>query len=175
MSQLDSVSVTLGGVSALMHYVSAGQLNLLLPVSLVPGRTMMRVLHAGVESAAFEVEIAAAVPGSFSLDGTGSCPGAITLAGTSLLAQNALPLGRAARVGELVQIYGTGFRRDAGISVSIGGTAALPESVTDLAEFAGAQLINVRIPRFTVAGDTVAVVIESAGAASNAVTMAISN
>ena len=173
--QLNGVSVTIGGISAPMHYVSAQQLNLLLPANLVPGRTVIRVRRAGVESATFDVEIAAAAPGIFSLNGTGTGPGAIAIAGTSLLAQNALPLGRAARAGELVQIYGTGFRRDAAVSLSIGGAPALIESVADLAEFAGVQLIAVRIPRDTPAGDAVTVVGESLGATSNAVTMAVSN
>ena len=88
---------------------------------------------------------------------------------------NALPLGRAALVGELVQIYGTGFMRGAGTSVGIGSAAALIESVTDLAEFAGVQLITVRIPRGAAAGDAVTVVSQSVGAASNAVTVAVSN
>ncbi len=174
-TQLNGVSVTIGGVSASMYFVSAGQLNLLLPASLVPGRTMFRVLHAGVESAPFEVDIAAGALGIFSLDGTGSGPGAITIAGKSLLAQNSLTLGRAARVGELVQIFGTGFRRDAGGSVTIGGVAAVIESVTDFAGVVGVQLISVRIPIGAPAGDAVTVASESVDAKSNTVTMAVSN
>ena len=105
-----SVSVTQGSntVAALPVYVSAGQIDALMPSNAPLGMVSLKVTYNGTVSNPAPVNVISSSLGLFSVSGTGSGPGAI---------QNALPGGNvqtnapAATVapGGTIVVYGTGL------------------------------------------------------------------
>jgi uncharacterized protein (TIGR03437 family) len=153
-NQLAGVSVLIGLVRAGIFYVSANQINLLIPNSVMPGAYSVTVVRDGAASQAVPVVVQEAAPGLF--------PVALHANGTPVTA------GSPASPGEIVLFYGTGFGRarpdpaDRAIAPSaapiihagdfqllLDGTAIDPALVlyTGVAPMsAGLYQVNVRLP-----------------------------
>ncbi|HWB99883.1 MAG TPA: SBBP repeat-containing protein, partial [Bryobacteraceae bacterium] len=102
---LGETTVYFGGVPCPLLYVQDRQVNVIAPVDLQPGATTAIVLRASAGwSLTTEMPVVAADPGIFILDGKSAGQGAIlnedgTVNSTS----------NPARVGSVIQIFGTGF------------------------------------------------------------------
>jgi uncharacterized protein (TIGR03437 family) len=100
---LAGVTVLIGVIPAGIFYVSANQINLLIPNSLTPGTYSMRVVRDGVSSHAVPFVIQEVAPGLFASQA--SFVAAQHLDGTSVTGNSP------AAPGELVVLYGTGLGR----------------------------------------------------------------
>src|ERR1017187_9250013 len=103
-STLNGVTVLINNQTAPLYFVSATQINCLVPYSTVGPTATVVVQNAGVTSNSVTVPVAATAPGIFSLDQSGSGPGAILHADFSLV--NA---AKPAISGETVLIFLTGM------------------------------------------------------------------
>jgi uncharacterized protein (TIGR03437 family) len=101
---LNNVSVQVNGKAAPIYFVSPGQINFLVPYATTGPTATIVVTNNNVTSNSVTVPLAATSPGVYSLDQTGSGPGAILHADYSLV--NA---GNPAAAGETVLVYLTGM------------------------------------------------------------------
>ena len=102
-STLGGITVLIGGTPAGVLFISANQINLLIPNSLTPSTYSIRVVRDGLSSQAVQMVLQEVAPGLFALS-----PGIAAAQhadGTMVTAQSpAVP-------GEVVVFYGTGFGR----------------------------------------------------------------
>jgi uncharacterized protein (TIGR03437 family) len=102
-------------------------------------------------------------PGVYSVDGTGTGQGLITLTGTSLLAtsRDYLALGQPAEPGNSITIRATGIAALNGAlpMVMIGDVYAQVQSAQPVSGVAGVYEITAEVPLSTQAGDAVPVVV----------------
>jgi len=184
-TQLAGASVQIGGRAAPLYYVSPGQINAQVPVELSTEASLV-VRNGASASDPVTVFLRPAGPGIFTIDASGSGPGAITHASTNRLVTSGLP----ASSGEFVQIYATGLgpvspavpsgqaaaeaplsRTVSEVSVTMNGVPA-QVSFSGLAPgFVGLYQVNARVPD-GVQG-TVSVAASVDGIASNVVTMEV--
>lgn len=115
------VTVTFDGAAAELLYVSAGQVGVIVPVS-ISGKssTAVQVSYGNQPSAAISMAVRPTSPGIFTANSSGSGPGAI-INQTGAVNSPATPAAK----GSIVAIYLTG----AGITSSSGAIAA-PVSIT---------------------------------------------
>ena len=73
-TSLDGVSVLFGGFSSPEIFVSAGQINAVVPYEVAGAATTVQVVAAGQASSAFPVTVAAAAPALFTSNGSGAGP-----------------------------------------------------------------------------------------------------
>jgi len=64
------VSVTFGGITAPLYFVSPGQINLQVPWSVIPGVTDIVVTVGGTTSAAFRAQVSSVSPAIFTIPGS---------------------------------------------------------------------------------------------------------
>ncbi len=104
-NSLDSVQVYFDGIPAPLLYASAGQVNAVVPYS-VAGRstTQLQLEYLGALSNPVTLQVAATVPGVFSIDGSGQGPGAILNTSDGSVNSAAKPAAR----GDWVSIFATG-------------------------------------------------------------------
>jgi uncharacterized protein (TIGR03437 family) len=104
-NSLAGVRVFFDGVPAPLLYASAGQVNAVVPYS-VAGETgtVMQLEYLGVLSNPVTLEVAATLPGIFSMDGSGYGPGAILNANDGSVNSASKPAAR----GDWVSIFATG-------------------------------------------------------------------
>lgn len=123
---LNGVTVSVGGVEAPVYFVSATQINFLMPYALDPGVKPVVVRTAG---GTFNgtVRVLGSAPGLFVQDTANPPKGAI-LNQNSSLNTSANP----ARRGEVIQIYGTGPGRVTGGTVVDGAAVSGLLSSTSL-------------------------------------------
>jgi uncharacterized protein (TIGR03437 family) len=175
---LGGVQVLFGSTAATLLYVSAAQINAIVPYAVAgTASTALQVQYQGQTSTAMTVAVQAATPGIFSQDATGTGPGAIFNQDGSLNAS----LSPAA-AGSVIQIYATGggittpAQTDgvlAPLAPPLPLLAALPVSVTiggfgakvDYAgvapgEVAGMIQINAEVPAVVAPGLSVPVVVQ---------------
>jgi uncharacterized protein (TIGR03437 family) len=102
---LDGVQVYFDGVPAPLLYASAGQVNAVVPYS-VAGKstTQLQLEYLGVLTNPVTLQVAATVPGVFSIDGSGQGPGAILNTGDGSVNSAAKPAAR----GDWVSLFATG-------------------------------------------------------------------
>ncbi|MFN7935234.1 MAG: kelch repeat-containing protein [Bryobacteraceae bacterium] len=110
---MNLTTVRVNGTAVPLLFVSRNQINFHLPYSLFPGPIFVTVSHVTSASATFTASDATATaPGLFALSGNGEGQGAVRVAGTGLIARMANDgISRAARRGEIVEIYATGLGR----------------------------------------------------------------
>jgi uncharacterized protein (TIGR03437 family) len=101
---LNGVTVQVNGKAAPIYFVSAGQINFLVPYSTSGATATIVVQNNGVNSNTVTVPLAATSPGVYTLDQSGSGSGAVLHADFSLV--NA---SNPAAAGEVVLIYLTGM------------------------------------------------------------------
>jgi uncharacterized protein (TIGR03437 family) len=101
-NQLGGVTVQIGLIQAGLFFVSANQINFLIPNSFTPGDYTIRVVRDGMASATAPITIQEVAPGLFASSGFLQ---AFHADGTAVTAQSvAVP-------GEIVVFYGTGLGR----------------------------------------------------------------
>jgi uncharacterized protein (TIGR03437 family) len=76
-TSLDGVTVLFGGFSSPEIYVSANQINAVVPYELTGATTSIQVVAAGKASNAFPLTVAAAAPAFFTSNGSGTGPAAV--------------------------------------------------------------------------------------------------
>jgi uncharacterized protein (TIGR03118 family) len=190
-TDIDSVSVTVNGTYAYVEYVSPGQLNVLMPVSLASGQAQVETYNFGLASAVVAVQIQDVAP-AFFLQGDGlhiiathadgSLIGPTTAAGVTPATTPAAP-------GELIVLYGTGFgvtnpATPAGQlittalplatppTITIGGIATGPVAFAGLT-YAGLYQINVTVPAATASGDVPVVALVGSTASPGTAVIAV--
>ncbi|MBM3812277.1 MAG: hypothetical protein FJW20_11670 [Acidimicrobiia bacterium] len=183
--RMNAVEARLDGRAVPLFFTSGGQINLQIPFAVEAGPHDLSVSNAGSESRVIRVNVAAVAPAIFSLSQGGSGQGAVLVAG-----QLAGPGGRAARAGEVIEIYCTGLgavdsppragEAATGIvrtvqrpEVTIGGVRAEVVFAGLAPGLVGVYQVNVRVPANAPAGTAAAVVVETGAARSNTVTIAV--
>lgn len=148
---IDSSNATL---QAQLFFVSAGQVNYLIPDQTAIGPAQVIVTNLNGVMSTGTVQIANSAPAIFTANssGTGVVAGVTTLDGVNFVSTVA-PNGAAAAVsaGSMAQpntlvLFGTGFRRGANIQVTFGSVAATPVFAGAQGGFAGLDQLNVPIP-----------------------------
>jgi uncharacterized protein (TIGR03437 family) len=188
------VTVTFNGRPAPLLYVSATQINCVVPYEVAgQGNIEVKLTYAG-RSAARRVNVAAAIPAVFTADGSGKGQGAITNAGGG---QNSV--ANPAAAGDVVILYVTGEGQTNPASVTgavtvaslgssgpvtprpvlpvivyIGGKTATLEFVGEApAMVAGVLQINARIPSGIASGNLPLVVTLGTSVSQSGVTVAV--
>jgi adhesin/invasin len=190
LRQLNGTQVLLGNQPLPILYTSAGQLNVQVPYG-VPVNTQyqLTVQHGNTLSLPEPLVVAAAAPGIFTVNLSGTGQGVIMKSDGVTLAQPGTP----ASIGETVVIYCTGLGAVTPavtegspapltplawtvnpVTVTIGGVAAPAPSFYGLTPgLAGLYQVNVAVPAGIATGDAVPVVLSVVGQTSPAVTIAV--
>jgi len=106
-SQLDGVSVTIGGYQAAISYISPTQINLQVPVEIPQASSIALQVNTPQGSASMSVQVAATSPGLFSLDGKYAVGQHTDY--NLVAASGRFPGSSPAHPGETITLYGTGF------------------------------------------------------------------
>ncbi len=193
------LDTTLGGVSitvsqgtntvnVIPYYVSAGQINAIMPSSAPVGTVSLRVTTGGGKSNAVPVLVTSSAFGIFSANSGGSGPGILQ----NFVAVDSQPVNApnvAAKPGQTIILWGTGLGPIAGgdnvappvgnlagvkAEVFVGGQAAVVAYSGRAPGFAGTDQINFIVPQNAPSGCWVPVYVRTNGTnVSNFVTMAI--
>lgn len=106
---LDGVSVTINGKAAFVYYISPGQINVQAPSDSAVGPVSVVVTNNGIASAPATAQLQAAAPAFFTYLATGNVI-ASRVGDYALLGDpSVMPGVVAAKPGELVILWGTGF------------------------------------------------------------------
>jgi uncharacterized protein (TIGR03437 family) len=150
--ELNGVTVTVGGVAAQLIFVSAGQVNFVIPQFVGEGDAVdFTINNNGVQSAG-KVKIIAAAPGIFSATGDGKGPaaaqcGAVAPDGMSFpLTVPPCSVGNESLFSTLV-IYGTGWRNASSLQVKIGDQTLTPAFAGAQPNFQGLDQMNVTLTK----------------------------
>ncbi|MEO5925696.1 MAG: hypothetical protein ABIR70_17885 [Bryobacteraceae bacterium] len=171
---------------AVPYFVSAGQINAVLPSTLKAGLASLRVTYQGRRSNAITVQIADAAPGIFAVSSGGFGPGIVQ----NFVAADNQPINsliKPATRGQFITIWGTGLgpvpyadniaptagNLATAVTITIGGRPATKQYAGRSPCCAGLDQVVVSIPDDASLGCWVPVQITAAGVVSNTVTMAI--
>jgi uncharacterized protein (TIGR03437 family) len=155
---LAGVAVSIDGVEAPLYYVSATQINLLIPYEINPGKASLIVTTPAGQSSAYRLDLVPAAPGIFTLDASGE--------GRPLLLDQNFQIRDSVIPGERLILYLTGlgatepsaitgaggatsepFNRVTEMpDVYIGGQAAVVEFAGVAPGLAGVYQLNVVVP-----------------------------
>ncbi len=102
-TSLGGTQVSFDGIPAPLMYTSGTQLGAIVPFGLLGSTTQVQVFYQGAMASSLTMPVAPATPALFSLDGTGTGPGAILNQDGSLNSADN-PASR----GTIVVLYGTG-------------------------------------------------------------------
>jgi uncharacterized protein (TIGR03437 family) len=194
---LNGTQVALGDIALPVLYVSAAQVNALIPYSLsASANHPLLIQRNGTSSVPLDVTVADVLPAIYSTNQSGSGQGAVLLANQGLLAApvNAFPGSRPVKRGEFVEIYASGLgpventppdgaaapaaeplaRMKLTPVITIGGAPVTNIIYAGLAPGqVGLYQINVQVPDGAAAGDAVPVVVTVGANPSNTVTIAV--
>jgi uncharacterized protein (TIGR03437 family) len=191
---LNSTQVLLGGEPLPLYFSSTGQIDAIVPYDIAPNSLQQVIVQNGIAySQPQTVAVAAAQPGVFTQNQTGSGPGAIL--GQKPVAGSVAALNTAAnpaRVGDYLLIYSTGlgtvtpaiaagaaasypplYNTDNTVTVTVGGIDAQVAFAGLAPGYVGLYQVNAIVPPGVTAGPSVPVVVTAAGASSAPVTVAI--
>jgi uncharacterized protein (TIGR03437 family) len=185
---LAGVTVTFNGIAAPLTYVSATQINCVVPYEIASATTaQVQVSYSGVVSSSTAVGITAATPGVFTQNASGSGLGAILQANYSVVTAS-----NPATRGSAIIIYATGggltspasvtggvagstlLHTTANVNVTIGGVAATvlyAGSAPGLVN--GVLQVNVTVPTTISAGNQPILVTVGNNTSQNGVTVAL--
>ena len=112
-TQIENVSVTIGGRPAYVYFVNPNQLNVLTPSDLPEGPATVVVTRGGMTSAPVTVQVQRVAPGLFMFDPENRRYAVATHANNTLVGKTSLYPGATtpARPGEIITLWGTGFGR----------------------------------------------------------------
>ncbi|MCZ6750431.1 MAG: Ig-like domain-containing protein [Acidobacteria bacterium] len=183
-TSLANTTVEIGGIQAPLFFVSPAQINAQIPFELNGSPVSLTVDNGVSSSAPVSLTLDTVRPGIFSVDSSGSGPGAITHPGSQLPVSASLP----ATAGEFVQIFATGLgnvmpsvpsgqpapiftlsRTTSLVEVTMNGVPADVDFAGLAPGWVGLYQVNARVPE-GIAG-TVDVILVVDGVASNTVTM----
>ena len=184
------MSVTQAGtaVAAIPIFVSAGQINAILPSTAKAGLASLRVTYQGRTSNAIPIQIGDSGPGIFAISGGGYGPGVVQ----NFVASDNQPINSLvspAERGQAITIWATGlgpvpFPEDvapqagdvaAAVSVTIGGRPAAKLYSGRAPCCSGVDQVVVTVPNDAPLGCWVPLQITAGGVVSNTVTMAITS
>ncbi|MEJ1938283.1 hypothetical protein WDZ92_49445, partial [Nostoc sp. NIES-2111] len=185
-----TVSVSQGGitVSAIPIFVSANQLNVILPSGAPLGPSLIRVGFQGRLGNSVQVDVVENAPGLFAASSGGYGPAVVqNVLSAALRPINTL--STAAVRGQVVTIYATGLGRvpfpdnvaptptpiDAAVSVRVGERDATVLYAGRSPCCAGLDQIDIRIPDDAPLGCYVPLRVRAGNGVSNSVTIAISS
>ena len=133
---LNGVTVLVNNKPAPLYFVSAGQINALVPYSTTGATATIVVQNGTVNSNTVTVPVAPTAPGVYSLDQSGSGPGAILHADFGLVNSD-----RPAAPGETVLIYltGMGAVNPPITDGTAGGSSPLNKAVSDVVVWVAGQ------------------------------------
>jgi uncharacterized protein (TIGR03437 family) len=136
---LNGVTVTINGKAAPLYFVSAGQINAIVPYA-TTGTTATIVVQNGTNSNSVTVPLAATAPGVFTSDQSGSGIGAIRHADFTLV-----DAGHPAAPGETVLVYltGLGAVNPPATDGSAGSATTLYNAVADVTVLVGKHVAKV--------------------------------
>ena len=179
-SSMEGSAVVVNNIQAPLIYVSELQINAQIPWETAPGTVDLQVVR-GEERQAQTVQVAAAGPALYTIDGTRAA--ALNEDGSANLPDNGVPAGSVAIV------FGTGFgavtppiesgdgapsdppaRLIDAATVEVGGVAVEPDFAGLAPTYAGLWQFNFRVPASTAPG-AVPVTISVQGLRSNTVTV----
>ena len=182
-----------GGVAreAGLFFVSAGQINFLIPAETPTGTARVSVAASGPQSQGFEVQIGNVAPGLFSANASGRGVAAaealriqdggsriredVITFDTASSSYQAVPLDLGTEQDQVFLIlYGTGIRgvSAGGVSVTIGGEAVAVQYAGLQGDFVGLDQVNLGpLPRSLSGRGEVPVVLTADSIPSNAVTI----
>jgi uncharacterized protein (TIGR03437 family) len=103
-TNVNNVTVTIGGIKAPIYFVSANQINCLVPYAIATATTTIVVTNGSTPSNSVTVPVAPTAPGIYSLNQSGTGSGAIEHANGSVV--NA---SNPANPGETVMVFLTGM------------------------------------------------------------------
>ena len=123
------VRVLINSVAANMYYVSPGQVNVLVPTSLVPGPARLQLINNGVAGPEANITLGSAAPALFQLDAR------IVIAthGNGPLVSAQAPAQR----GETVVLYATGL----GVTLPPGTPNQIPQTAAQVAELSSFRVL----------------------------------
>jgi uncharacterized protein (TIGR03437 family) len=194
---LNGTQAALGDIALPVMYVSATQVNALIPYSLsASANHPLLIQRNGTSSVPLDVTVADVLPAIYTANQSGSGQGAVLLASLGLLAApiGAFPGSRPVRRGDFVEIYASGLgpventppdgaaapaseplaRIKLTATITIGGAPVTNVAYAGLAPgLVGLYQINVQVPDGAATGDAVPVVVNVGGNASNMVTIAV--
>jgi uncharacterized protein (TIGR03437 family) len=150
-TSLDGTSVYVNGVTARLFFVSAGQINYLVPPGTAAGPAQIVVVAKDGSVSRGTVNITPSFPGIFTrtANGTGAPAAVASTDGAAFTIAMSNPDGTPVAIdaGNFVALFGTGFRFASGaMTMSIGGTPVTPLGFAAQSEFAGLDQANVQIP-----------------------------
>ncbi len=179
---MEDTAVLANGIPAPLIYVSALQINAQLPWETPAGTVDLRVVR-GEESLTQKIQVAAAGPALYTVDGTRAA--ALNEDGSANLPDNGVPAGKFAI------LFGTGFgavnpdvasgegapsdppsKLIAAASVEVSGVTVQPDFAGLAPAYAGLWQFNFRVPAATPAG-AIPVAITVDGKRSNVVTIQV--
>ncbi|MCU1237687.1 MAG: hypothetical protein JWP63_5654 [Candidatus Solibacter sp.] len=179
-TELAATRVEIAGVAAQLFYVSASQINLVVPGGIDPGTVDVVVKStAGGTSKTATALIAASAPGIFTTDASGRGAGAILNAVTFQRAPFVVQTAEnGADTRTRLAIYGTGFRHGTNVTAMAQDPAGDRFNLT--VEFAGAapgfiglDQVNVLLPPDLDGAGTVTLSLGVDGQAANQVTIQV--
>lgn len=172
---LASVGVSLSGEQCQLSFVSPGQINLLIPSDLTPGRYLLTTQTASADLIVTNVS-----PGIFTYsgNGTGVPVASVTAAlsdGTSLslpISPGAAPIALPPNITDLyVVLYGTGIRNFHSISATLGPSMAGIQFAGPQPQFPGVDQVNLHFNQFAGLTGTQTLLLVVDGVSSNPVTL----
>ncbi|NOT59014.1 MAG: hypothetical protein HOP19_02190, partial [Acidobacteria bacterium] len=201
-AQTNPLPTTLGGVTvkvrdaanterdAQLFFVSAGQINLLIPAGTMNGTATITVVRDSTTVGQGTIAIDTLAPGLFALSGTGQGLAAAELLrlkadgslvyepiarfNTTTNAFEAVPIALAANEQAALILYGSGFRANAGlntVSCTLGGESTEVFFAGTQGSFAGLDQANVRLLPSLAGRGSINIVLTVGGKATNAVTV----
>jgi uncharacterized protein (TIGR03437 family) len=161
---VDYVSVTIDGKPAPVYYVSPTQLNVQAPTDSATGPVTVVVTHDGQVSAPVQANLEANAPGFFGYaSGSNLFAAAVHLNGSVVGDPSAVAGTAAAKPGETIEIFGTGFAPSTAGTVNVPVAALSPapvitiggqQAVVTFGGIVGPGLyqVNVTVPNLTPGG-----------------------
>ena len=148
---LDGTTLYVNGQPAGLFFVSANQVNYLVPEGTQAGIAQLVVVAKDGSVSRGTITVTPSAPGIFTrlANGTGAPVAVAGMDGTTFPTQMSNTDGTAVAIdaGSFVMLFGTGFRYASGaMTMSIGGTAVTPLGFAAQSQFNGLDQANVQIP-----------------------------